>query len=193
MASDRLRLQVRNVVVGGLAGLMVATGAGGGAWACVPQARLVSLEPRSSGAAGSEVTVKAVAFDPGPAEVRWNASDGPRLATAVGPDFSVAITIPDAEEGLHAVVVLSRAPNGALGNASSAPFQVTGSGGSQSTGGIAAPSGGSSVAEPASGPSWLLLAVIAGTAAGALLALGCLLGVSWTRRRSTGSSGHPRP
>lgn len=182
MAPNRLRPKVRNPVLCGLAALTVAVACGGGAWACIPQARLVSLEPRSSGASGSQVTVKAVAFDPGPAEVRWNAPDGPRLATAVGPDFSVPVTIPAADEGLHAIVVLSRAPNGSLGNASSAAFQVTKPGGSDPTA-PAVPSPATLAAESSSsGPSWLLFGAVLAVAAGALLALGVLLGASWSRR-----------
>lgn len=170
------------MVLGGLAVLLVAVG-GRGAWACIPQARLVSIEPRSSGASGTEVTVKAVAFDAGPAEVRWNASDGPRLATAVGPDFSVLVTIPPADEGLHTIVVLSRAPNGALGNAGSAAFQVT-KPGSSAAPEAGVPSRPTLTAESSpSRPSWLLLGVVLAVAAAALLALGGMVGASWTRRR----------
>ena len=179
-----MRHQVRNVVLGGVAALLVVLG-GGGAWACIPQARLVSIEPRSSGASGTQVTVKAVAFDTGPAEVRWNASDGPRLATAVGPDFSVPVTIPAADEGLHTIVVLSRSPNGTLGNAGTAAFQVTRPGGSDPTV-PAVPSAATLTAESSSsGPSWLLFGVVLAVAAGALVALGVLLGATWSRRRAS--------
>lgn len=167
----------------GLAALLVAVG-GSGAWACIPQARLVSIEPRSSGASGTEVTVKAVAFDVGPAEVRWNASDGPRLATAVGPDFSVPVIIPAADEGLHTIVVLSRAPNGSLGNAGSAAFQVTRPGGPAASGPDLARVPTLAAESSPSGPSWLLLGVVVAVAAGALLALGVMLGASWSRRRT---------
>ena len=96
----------------------------GMAWACVPQARLVSLQPRSSGKAGSQVTVSGLGFDPGRAEIRWNDADGPLLGTASGPNFSVQVTIPEAPEGLYAIVVLSRAATGGVGNAGRAAFQI---------------------------------------------------------------------
>ncbi len=94
-------------------------------WACVPQARLVFLEPRSSGPSGSEITVSGVGFDPTDIEIRWNTSDGERLASATGPDFSAQVTIPTVEPGLYGVIVLSRLSDGRLGNAGRAAFQVT--------------------------------------------------------------------
>ena len=123
MTAVRRRLHARTVLVGSF--VAVGTLGFGAAWACVPQARLVSIDPSSSGPSGSVVTVEGLAFDPGPAEVRWNASDGPRLATTTGPDFAVPVTIPTAEAGLYSIVVLSRAPDGSVGNAGSAAFEVT--------------------------------------------------------------------
>ncbi len=96
--------------------------------ACLPQARLVTVLPLASGPSGSHVRVEGVGFDPAPntVDVRWNSSDGPALATATGPDFAVEVTIPEATAGLYGIIVLSRSPDGAVGNAGSASFQVTG-------------------------------------------------------------------
>lgn len=122
-APERLRPLA---VLGLLATVLVAAGS---AWACVPQARLLSLQPASFGAAGTQVRVNGLGFDEGPAEVRWNSPDGPQLATANGPNFSVQVTIPASPPGLYSIIALSRLPGGGVGNAGSAAFQVTGAGG----------------------------------------------------------------
>ncbi len=96
--------------------------------ACLPRARLVTVLPLSSGPPGSQVRVEGIGFDPAPntVDVRWNSSDGPGLATATGPNFAVEVTIPEAPVGLHGIIVLSRSPDGAVGDAGRASFQVTG-------------------------------------------------------------------
>ncbi len=91
----------------------------------MPQARLVTLQPRSFGPAGSELTVEGLAFDPQPVEIRWGGPDGDLLATSTGPDFSVPVTIPDVPAGLYAVVVVVRQPGGGVGNAGRAAVEVT--------------------------------------------------------------------
>lgn len=102
----------------------------GSAWACVPQPRLVSLQPMASGPSGTQVTVNALGFDPGRAEVRWNAPDGELLADGNGPSFSLPITIPQTPEGLYAVIVISRDVDGGIGNTGSTAFQVLSTGAS---------------------------------------------------------------
>jgi hypothetical protein len=104
--------------------LALALGTGGAAWGCVPQP-LVSLQPRSSGPRGSEVTVEALAFGSAPVEVRWNGVDGELLATASGPQFSVPVTIPQVPEGLSHIVVFERDQTGAVGSSGRAAFLVT--------------------------------------------------------------------
>lgn len=148
----------------------------GAAWACVPQARLVSIDPSSSGPPGSVVTVEGLAFDPGPAEVRWNASDGPRLATTTGPDFSVPVTIPTAAAGLYSIVVLSRAPDGSVGNAGSAAFEVTRPGDSQGAIPSAAPNPGRAGSSSLPGMVLAMSGVV-------LLVLGGVVGAYLSRRR----------
>lgn len=116
-----------------MASAAIAVSSAGAIWACVPQPRLVSVQPRSSGPPGSQVTVEGLGFDPGRAEVRWNSSDGLLLATAMGPDFSQPVTIPDHPEGLYHLIVLSREPGGAIGSAAAAAFAITGVGRSPGT------------------------------------------------------------
>jgi hypothetical protein len=180
MTPVRPRLRARTALVGSF--VAIGTLAFGAAWACVPQARLVTIDPSSSGPSGSIVTVEGLAFDPGPAEVRWNASDGPRLATASGPDFSVSVTIPTTETGLYSIVVLSRAPDGSVGNAGSAAFQVTRPGDAQG----AIPSA-AAAPNPGRAGSSSLPGVVLAVGGVVLLVLGGLVGAYLSRRhRSPG-------
>lgn len=128
MALTRRRMVTigRFALISGLT-FTVFGAAAGLAWGCVPQPRLVTVQPRASGPAGTEVTVAALGFDPGRAEVRWNAADGELLASAEGPDFSVPVTIPQAQNGVYHVVVLARSPGGEIGNTAAVSFQVTSS------------------------------------------------------------------
>lgn len=129
-SKDRPRPQVKGCLVwASVAPVVVAIlGAwvpAGLAWACVPQARLVSLQPNSSGPSGTQVTVNGLGLDRTAIEIRWNSSDGPLLGKATGPDFSTPITVPDAPKGLYNVIALSRDTVGGIGSAASTPFQVT--------------------------------------------------------------------
>lgn len=171
-----------------LAGCALILGLQIAAWACIPQAKLVTVQPRSSSPAGSEVTINALGLDAGRAEIRWNAPDGKVLATATGPNFSAPLTIPDAPEGLYALVVLSRQADGSVGNTATASFQV---GGSAGPGGQPAESpfaGGRPESKPpkapSASPSRLAMAVVVLAA----LALGALGGARLGpgRRRSEG-------
>lgn len=111
-----------------VAPVVVALAWAGLAYACVPQPRLVTVAPRSSGPAGGQVTVDGIGFDPPPSrvEIRWNSADGALLGTADQGDFSVPVTIPAAEPGLYGILVISRGADGVLGNTGRATFQVTG-------------------------------------------------------------------
>lgn len=145
------------------------------AWACVPFPQaLATLQPQSSGPPGTEVTVHGLGYDKGPIEIRWNALDGPRLASATGPDFSVPVTIPEAPDGLYSVVVLSRAQDGSIGSAGSTPFQVI-SPGSGGPGTNPSPSKTSSPSSRSSVPALLT--------GGALVVVGALIGAVASRRR----------
>lgn len=162
--------------------LIVAEFAATWAWACVPLARLVSLRPGSSGPPGSHVTVEGVGFDgpPNNIEIRWNDSQGQLLTTATGPNFTVDVEIPASSQGLYGIVVLSRQPEGPIGNAGRAPFQVT----------------GASIPSPVETPGlkrdgaarssplftgWALFGLVAGVAAGLLL-VGGVSGVFLSHR-----------
>lgn len=100
------------------------------AWACVPGASLagVTVQPRSSGPAGSTVTLEGFNFIPGAVEVRWNTLDGTTMGTATGPSFSSSVKIPPAGPGLYIVLVLSRQPDGSVADIVRTPFEVTGEG-----------------------------------------------------------------
>lgn len=161
------------------------------ALACVPLATLVSLEPSSSGAAGSRVTVQGLGFDANPIEIRWNGPDGPELGNSVGPNFSVPITIPEVPEGLYTVVVLSRLSQGNIGYAAGTSFQVTESGGSHedndsSTASTHSNSGGTTnIGQPQSSVSLgIVMSVVVGAG---LLLVGGLVGVlvsrQWRRKK----------
>lgn len=102
----------------------VAAAIASAAWGCVPQP-LITITPQASGPTGSRVTVKAHAIN-GLAEVRWSAVDGPQLGTAMGPNFAIEITIPEAPAGLYAIIVVERGPDGGLGSTGRAAFEVTG-------------------------------------------------------------------
>lgn len=164
----------------------VALGAHAAVWACVPQPRLVTVHPRASGPPGAEVTVSVLGFDPGRAEIRWNAADGQLLATADGPDFSQRIAIPPSGEGLYHLVVLARAPGGEIGNTAVVAFQVTGAAPSPTTAparSAGRPPTGAGLQAAAGedrGPAGVALLAGGGFA---LLALGGLGGNALARRR----------
>jgi hypothetical protein len=151
------------------------------AWACVPQANLVTLQPNASGASGVEVTVEGVGLDPGPAEVRWNSADGLLLAQGEGPNLTVPITIPEASPGLYSVVVVSRQAGGGIGNTSTAAFEVTRPGEAPAPAVVAPPS--RTVAPTETSPNSAMRNVISMTAGAGLLILGVLLGTVLDRRR----------
>lgn len=96
------------------------------AWACVPQPFL-SILPRSSGRSGDDITLEGLNFH-GRVEIRWNAVDGPLLATATGSPFSTSATIPDVVEGLYAFVALERDATGGIVGLTRSAFAITGPG-----------------------------------------------------------------
>jgi len=186
MARRKIRWLAPGGLVVALAGMAAAmSGTAGMAWACVRQP-LIVLQPRASGAPGSQVTVNGSGFNTDRAELRWNALDGQLLASADGPDFSTAVTIPAVPPGLYAMVAIMRSPDGAVGNAVRASFEVAPPTGVPATG--ATPTGAPATGAQAAraGPrrstsaAALLLAGAGGAAAALLLvALGT---VAWRRR-----------
>ncbi len=178
--SSGLRI-VASITALAAAGLLAVVGH---AWACVPQARLVVLSPMASGPAGARITVEGVGFDapPNTIDVRWNSATGPPLGVASGPTFSLDITIPSAEPGLYRIIVLSRGPDGNIGNTGAASFQVTGAAPAASP--AAEPGAASSVeAETNSvSPAPVLFGLAVGGGFG-LLVLGAIAGSFLARRR----------
>lgn len=105
------------------AACLMVLGAASVAWACTQQAYIGSISP-GSGPSGSRATVSGSRFNPGPVQIRWNSTDGAVLATGSGPDFSVAVTIPNATPDTYSVVAVQREGNVVLGKAS-VTFTVT--------------------------------------------------------------------
>ncbi len=165
-----------------LFGLLVILMGASTAWACVPQP-LITLSPQASGPAGGRVTVDGLAIE-GAVEIRWDAVDGPLLGKAMGPTFSAEVTIPEASEGLHAIIVAERRPDGGLGSTGRASYEVTAparSGeamaSSQGTTADATTSTNTSSSTPPFASGGLLLAGGAG-----LLAVGAIGGAVLSRR-----------
>jgi hypothetical protein len=167
-----------------------------GALACVRQP-LVVVQPQSSGPPGTRVTVAGTGFSDDRTELRWNGQDGPLLGTATGPEFSVPVTIPEAPGGLYSLVAVLRSPDGSIGNAVRASFQITagtapagatgtGTAAPAPTGTAAAPTGAAGAAAPARAvahdrassrvPGLVLAGVGGAAAAAALVGFGVALG-----------------
>lgn len=83
--------------------------AGGWAWACTPQPRVVSTSAES-GPARSEVLVTGEGARPGaPIELRWNGVRGPVIGSGTADDagaFASAVRLPDAGPGVHTIVAV---------------------------------------------------------------------------------------
>jgi hypothetical protein len=134
---------------------------------------------------GAQVKVDGVDFGDGSTEVRWNAIDGPLLGHGSAERFSVAVTIPQAEPGVYAIVGLARRTDGSVGVKAVTPFQISAGAGAADPGGpggsapVAVAPHPSSTSDPPSGP-----AVAAFAAAGlALLIAGGLGGAYLAGRR----------
>lgn len=95
--------------------------------ACVPQPYLM-VEPRASGAPGTKLEVAGTNFEEGPPEIRWNAVDGVLLGKATTTEFKLTVTVPEDQEGLYALVAVSRSPQGHVTGVARASFAVTNSG-----------------------------------------------------------------
>ncbi len=94
------RWMSRTLLLGVLGGLAVMTAFAGLAWACTPAAH-IRLSTGSVSTEGSTITVTGAQFVPGPVEIRLDS--GPRLAVAMGPDFTTTVTLPKAKRGLYFV------------------------------------------------------------------------------------------
>ncbi len=113
-----MRTANRNRLVAALGVVALVVGGASLALACtrIPS---VSVTP-SFGRAGSQTTVVGRAFSTGePVQIRWNSTGGPVIGEALGPNFSVAVTIPEAPAGVYYIV--ATAPTSRAQNA----FRVT--------------------------------------------------------------------
>lgn len=100
----------RNRIISvGFAAYIAVFVVGAVAWACTPSAYLYPVSP-SSGAAGSEATLRGGQFGMGSVEIRWGSENGKLLAKALGPDFAAKVVIPDKAEGVYYLVAVARDP-----------------------------------------------------------------------------------
>ena len=120
---------VRRSVLTLFAALTAVVGVAALAWACTPQAYLylspTSVEPSSEqgGTAGATVTVTGTGFVPGPVQISLDA--GPTLATATGPEFSVAVRVPaTAAAGVHYLRGVAYQPDGTVAGEASRALLV---------------------------------------------------------------------
>ncbi|MGH2810872.1 MAG: hypothetical protein ACRDIA_08320 [Actinomycetota bacterium] len=155
------------------------------AWACTPSAYLYPISP-GGGQPGSEVTVRGGQFGTGTVEIRWASDNGRLLGTALGPEFSTKVTLPDRAEGVHYIVAVARDgadPTKILARRSEA-VQITADGRSSST---AASSlwgdAGQALGETGGFPA----TAVAGIGLGALAATMALFAAVVVRRRKAES------
>ncbi|HJT93710.1 MAG TPA: hypothetical protein VJ777_17550 [Mycobacterium sp.] len=93
------------------------------------------------------------------------------------------MTIPDVAPGLYAIVAVSRQPNGSLGNAGVAAFEVVASDGSMAPAVV----NSTALRPPADARRGSLSVVVVAGGAVAALAIGVLIGTAWTGRRISSS------
>lgn len=110
-------------LVGGSIAVVASVLVAATSWACVPSP-IVVAHPAASGPPGTEITLEGAHFRPQPVEVRWNAVDGPLLATATGMQFAVKVTIPASPAGLYSIFVLSRNADAGLNDSALLQYQV---------------------------------------------------------------------
>lgn len=159
----RARIQVAAafLAVGSLVFTVLAASS---AFACIPQP-LVLVGAPGAGNPGDKLTVRGVRFAGGTIELRWNAIDGPLLATASSADFAAEVTIPPAAPGVYVVVVFARGQDGNVGSVATAPVVVSGP-----TVAAAAAKAGASSSRPGPGvASWALLGASVLLLAGAVV------------------------
>lgn len=98
------RVSMRALVTFGI--ILVVMSSASVAWACTANAVITPVSPQS-GTAGTAVTVSGEAFSAGsPVEIRWGSATGLLLARALGSNFTVEITIPDARPGTYTLVAI---------------------------------------------------------------------------------------
>jgi len=111
--------------VGGFASLAALAGVGSSAWACTGAAASTSISPKV-GMVGAQVTVAGTGYAGAPVEIRWNGTTGPLLATAVGPNFSVAVNVPaNTAPGMFYIAAVQRDGAGGVSYKVADTFEVT--------------------------------------------------------------------
>ncbi|MGI8810427.1 MAG: hypothetical protein ACR2KK_21760 [Acidimicrobiales bacterium] len=84
-----------------------------------PQVRLSTAD----GPVGSRITVIGNGFAPDEVEIRWGSQTGLLLTIALGPEFSVFVTVPDVPANSYPVMAVVRDGNSV--STSNASYQVT--------------------------------------------------------------------
>jgi hypothetical protein len=116
-------MRSKRAVLGALVSAGAVMVAAGLAWACTSFST-IGLSS-SAGQAGSEVAVTGAGAEAGgPVVIRWNALEGPVLATTTADAngaFTVPVRVPDSLGGVHVVLAVD-----AAGDVARAAFEVTG-------------------------------------------------------------------
>lgn len=146
----------RRTILVGFTSLAAVALIASAAWACTGSAPATSISPKAA-EPGAQVTVSGTNYAAAPVEVRWNGVPGPVLATAQGPHFSQAVTLPaDAAPGMFYLTVVQRDAAGSVTYKVADTVEVTAP---ASDAGTAAPSTASATGDlwsgfgTASGPS----------------------------------------
>lgn len=179
---------VRASLAAGLIAIVLA--AATGASACFPLP-VLSVQPRASGPAGARVTVSGVDMGEGATEVRWNAIDGPLLGRGGVDTFNVEVTIPQAADGVYAIVALARRTDDSIGVKVVTPFQVGADAGPRA--GAEPPSAAAGTSAHSSPTASLSTAATVGLALGGLAValVGGVAGAALTRGRHAGPGPPP--
>lgn len=108
-SSGKARTRRARLGVGVLAIAAVAL-FGSVAWACTPQSIIYPVTPIAAPPM-EKVVVAGELLQPGPAEIRWNALNGPNLAAVEKTDaelgFSVEATLPEVSPGVYYLLLVS--------------------------------------------------------------------------------------
>lgn len=115
-----LRCAGRLLAVGAAApGLLAWASA---AWACSSAAQMGRISPTAA-LSDQELTVTGTYFVHD-VEVRWAGLNGPVLGRAIGPTFSMRITVPEVAPGVYGVTAIGRNPDGSIAGQSSSTLKV---------------------------------------------------------------------
>ena len=113
----------RRSIMGVLSALAVVVGGAGLAWACTPSAYI--FLSATDGSSGTTINVKGKEFAPGPVEIQWNGVPGAQPTVANGPDFSVAVAVPDVKPGVYYVQATATDDFGGIEGQATRAFKIS--------------------------------------------------------------------